>query len=81
MYSVSRLVKSTHRKKSKPVITVKEINQHLFLDWKLDTKKGHILEVQQLEFLRPLVGSFRRDHLHNEVIRKQSEEIDTGAGY
>jgi len=45
MYSGSRPVKSTHRKKSKPVITVKEINRHLFLDWKLDTKKGHELEV------------------------------------
>jgi len=81
MYSVSRLVKSTHRKKSKSAITVKEISRHLFLDWKLDTKKGHVLEVQQTEFLRPLVGSIRRDHLHYEVIRKQSGEICTCAGY
>jgi hypothetical protein len=33
------------------VITIKEIKQHLILDWKLDTKKGHVLEVQQMEFL------------------------------
>lgn len=62
--------------------TVKELNKHLFLDW----KHGHWeridgLEVQQMEFVGPLAVSLRRYCLHNEVFRKQSGEIHTCTEY
>jgi hypothetical protein len=55
---------------------------HLFMGW----KPGHQewidgLEVQQMKSLRPLVESLRRDHLHNEVMRKQSGDIHTCTKY